>query len=394
MKPKHVYGILTLAVTIASSSAAMPTMALPAGYTWQLVNNQVYTTGTVYTETGGYNGQTSGPYYDTSYGVMDEPSTPWYTGNDQSDQQFIQQQVTGNYGTNSPPGPSGFRFYNNGTPGVTTLNQTSGSTSGGANFPSNAKEIRTITLTNWNNLNPDNSMATATVGQIVNMPTGGTISTSRGYGGDEMFMAVNGGTSGGTSQFGVSFNIYSMMASTQYGINEGNLSSDRDYINGSVTLQVNNAGGGSYGFDGSNRIAYGLGIASDPSINQGNIVSGGPVSGTSYENGVSTGAMVAGIPANSVGDSIDQNFMIAAGAVDQTGSTFQISFESQAEMWAWKNFGDADARFSMGPGMAGNGVLNVNYEVWQVVAIPEPSSALMGAVGGLALCLRRRRLTA
>lgn len=207
---------------VPSVQAAAPTYVLPAGWTWQLQSTSSYNSGTQYTETGGKDGQTSGPYNDTSFGVMNEPGgVPWFTGNDQSDQQFIQQQIFGNYGTNYSAGPPqlgvpGTRFYNNGTPGTSTVNQVTpnngynsgtgqtsfnaGSTSAGANFPSNAVEKRTVTLTNWNNTMPDDSMRPFVPGMQVYVPTGGTISTSRGYGGDEMYIGIMGGTSGSTSE--------------------------------------------------------------------------------------------------------------------------------------------------------------------------------------------------
>lgn len=182
-----------------------------------------------------------------------------------------------------------------------------------------------------------------------------------------------------------------MMSSTQYGISQGYTASDRDYINGSYTVTVNDAGpGGNYGMNGSQRIAFGLGIdLSDPSLNQGNIVSGGNLTGNNYVDGAIASSINQGIPANSVGTSINQTFPIAANAIDQSGSTFNVTFESQAEMWVGRNSGNADARFGIGPGMAGNADLQVLYEIW--IAVPEPSSALLGVLGSMLLCTRRRR---
>lgn len=167
-----------------SLDAATPVLTmLPVGYTWDLSGTNAYDTTSLQTERGGTNGQGSGPYNDTSFGVMNEAGTPWNTGNDFSNQQFVQNQFAGNFGTNSPPGPGGARFYNDGTPSVATVNTTSPATSGGGNFPGNALENRSVSLTNWNNTNPDTA-TTATPGQVIFVPTAAYIKTTRGFGAD------------------------------------------------------------------------------------------------------------------------------------------------------------------------------------------------------------------
>ena len=107
----------------ANLHAAAPALTtLPAGAFWQLNGTSNYDTGLQSTERGGENGQLVPPFNDTSFGVMNEAATPWFTGNDQSAQQYIQNQVFGNFGTSSPPGPAGARFFNFGYTSPNSIN--------------------------------------------------------------------------------------------------------------------------------------------------------------------------------------------------------------------------------------------------------------------------------
>ena len=373
---------------------------LPSGASWvQIGGLNTYDTGQGTTETGGFDGQTSGPYQDTSFGVTNEPGTPWFTGNDQSAQQFVQTQVFGDSGTNSPPGPSGARFYNGGDTvgdgtgftGPATVNSPSAPTNEGANFPSTAVEERQVSLTDWNNTNPDVASA-GTVGQQVFVPTSATLTLGLGWGSDEMQMAVIGGTSGATSEMRVDLNLYGMWdsnldAATNAATLFGYAGADRNLINMNAIMEVNDAGDGNeYGLDGVSGVPWGYGNGGSA-----NLVNFGRDSTTDQVmvGGAYLQEPGQGIPGNSVGHFTQQAYNVL-GSVGG-GAMFTNDFRSEAEIFLSRNFGNADARVSTGPGMQGYAQLVVEYEVWEIAAVPEPSRAVLLLGGLLAAGLRRWR---
>lgn len=206
-----------------------------------------------------------------------------------------------------------------------------------------------------------------------------------------MYLAVNGGTGGGNSTFQVDINIYSMLNISSYAIDEGGATA-RDFINDNAVVQVNNGGGSNYGFNGTQRIAWGYNTNfGDTSIQQSNALSfNRNGSNAVFVDGSYAGEPGAGISSNSTGYSIEQEFDILS-ILNADGSGFDVNFESHAEMFVYRSAGNADARFSMGPGMAGEAQLVVEYELWQAVLIvPEPSTVLLGGIAGLAFILKRR----
>jgi len=356
-------GVAAIVVCICAGSAvAAPTnTTLQSGWTWQSLGSNTYDTGTVGTKRGGQNGQTTGPFTDTSFGVMNEQGTPWYDGSDLSAQQYVQNQVFGNYGTSSPPGPSGTRYYNFGGNG----------TGAGQNFSRATAERRSVTLNTWNNTNQDVG-GVATYGQIVYVPVSARLVVGQGFGADEMLVKGIGGNGGGTSKFDITSQINASFTTSAFGgINN---------INNRIVL-----GSSTEFFDpgalGNYDMAYGFGVP----------LTAGQISlsnfGTVTDEGQVVGFAGQGLTPNSVGTGLSDTYNVL-GSLLQDGSAFSLSFEATASVDISRVFGNADARVSMGPGMEGNARLIVEYQMFQ--AIPTPGSLALLAMGGLVAARRKR----
>ncbi len=357
-------GLAAGALVVAAGTAiAQPTnTTLPGGWTWQAIPGGVYDTGTVGTKRGGFNGQTTGPFNDTSFGIMDEQGTPWFDGSDQSSQQYVQAQVFGNYGTSSPPGPSGTRFYNFGGNG----------TSAGQNFSSTTSESRSVSINNWNNPNPD-AGGVATLGQVVYVPVAATLIVGQGFGADEMLMKAIGGNGGGTSRFQITSSINAQWSTGGFG---GINNLFNGIVVGSEVTVFDPGALGNYD------VAYGYGAS-----NVGNGLISLNNFGTVRDNGQVTGNAGQGIPQNSVGTGLSDSYNVLASLL-QDGSSVSFSFEASAGVAISRTFGNADARASMGPGMEGNVRLVVEWAAFQ--AVPTPASLALASLGGLLLARRRR----
>lgn len=350
----------------AGFAAAQPTnTTLPGGWSWQPLSTGSYDTGLVGTERGGFDTQASPPFNDTSFGVMDEIGTPWFTGNDLSAQQYVQRQIFGNFGTSSPPGPSGARFYNFGYGGTTA----------GSNFPRSATERRTISLAHWNNSAPD-AGGIASFGQVVRVPVAATLVIGMGYGADEMLLKVIGGNSGGRSEFFVEGTLNAAFSTTAFGI-----ATVTGRTNVNAVVQANNAGPGSYD------VAWGFGATNQSQVNIFRVGADDAV----FENNAYVGEPTQGIPANSVGTSITRTYNVLSSLV-QTGGTFNIDFAATADISRLNRNsggnGNADARAQMGPGMEGNARLVVQWAEFR--AVPTPGALALLGLGGLVAARRRR----
>jgi MYXO-CTERM domain-containing protein len=334
---------------------------LPGGFSWQPIPGGTYDTGTVGTSRGGFNGQQNGPFQDTSYGVMDEPGTPWFTGGDQSSQQYVQQQLFGNFGTSSPPGPGGFRFYNFGY----------GSTAAGSNFPSTGTERRGVSLNHWNNPFPD-AGGVATFGQVVYVPVSATLVVGQGFGADEMLLKGIGGNGGGTSKFDITSQITSSWTTAAFGgINNLNnrivLGSSVEFFDPGVI--------GNYDMP----FGFGVGLAAGQ-ISLSNF-------GTVADEGQVVGFAGQGIPTNSTGVGLSDSYNVLSTLL-QDGSSFNLTFDGSASVAISRVFGNADARASMGPGMEGNARLVVQWAAFQ--AVPTPGAAGLFGLALLGVGRRRR----
>ncbi|MFN4242659.1 MAG: hypothetical protein ACK4PI_05430 [Tepidisphaerales bacterium] len=364
--------VAALAVPAAVWAAPINTVLGP-GLSWQSLGTAGYDTGLVRTERGGTNGQTVGPFTDTSFGVMNEVGAPWFTGNDLSAQQYIQRQIFGNFGTSSPPGPPGFRYYNFGYTGPAgpTL-PPSGPTVAGSNFPFTAAERRTVTANHWNNPFPD-IVQTATFGQFVYVPVAATLTVTLGWGGDEALLKIIGGISGRRSTFRVDSNLDASYTTTAF----GGLSQTGNRINFNAITEVFDAGPGDYD------VPYGYGAP----LAGGQVLNRDSNSDFVLHRGVFVGDPVQGITPNSVGTSFTDVYSVLSGIL-QDGSPFTVQFDSSAELFIGRISGDADARANLGPGMEGEIRLVVTYEIFQ--AIPEPGTLGL-LTPALVLGLRRRR---
>ncbi len=351
---------------LAGSAMAVPVnTVLPGGWTWQSVGTGSYDTGLQGTPRGGSNGQTVGPFTDTSFGVMDEVGTPWFTGGDVSAQQYVQRQLFGNFGTSSPPGPSGARYYNFGY----------GSTSAGSNFPSTATEQRSVTLNHWNNTAPD-AGGVASFGQVVRVPVAARLVVGLGWGADEMLLRVIGGTSNARSQFFVDATLSAGFFSSAF----GGITNLNNSIRVNAIVQGNNAGSGSYD------IGWGYGVTNssgNPSVTRSGGLDAVFVEGQFVDD------PSQGIGSNSVGYGFSRTYDVLSLLV-QTGGTFSINYSASANINNLvRDFGDADARASMGPGYEGNARLIVEWAEFR--AVPTPGAMVLMGLGGLMAARRRRR---
>jgi hypothetical protein len=352
------------AVILASVAGAQPTnTTLPGGWSWQSIPGGVYDTGLQGTKRGGFNGQAVGPFNDTSFGVMDETGTPWFDGSDLSAQQYVQRQVFGNFGTGSPPGPAGARFYNFGYQGTTP----------GSNFPRTGAEQRSVSLNHWNNAFPD-AGGVATFGQVVYVPVSATLTSGIGWGADEMLMKFIGGTSGQRSKFFVDATLNASFTSAAF----GGINSTGNSIRVNAIVEANNAGPGNYD------VAWGYGASNAAQVS---LSRSGGIDAVFVE-----GQFVAdpsqGIPANSVGYAFSKNYNVLSSLV-QNGSSFSLTYDANADINNLvRDFGTADARASMGPGFEGTARLVVEWQAFR--AIPTPGGVAL-AMGGLVLAARRRR---
>jgi hypothetical protein len=354
---------LALCAGLSSVALAVPTnTTLPGGWSWAPLAGGSFTSSGA-TARGGANGQTTGPFTDTSFGVMDESGTPWFTGNDLSAQQYVQRQAFGNFGTGSPPGPSGARFFNPGYQG----------TGFGSNFPRTASEQRGVTLNHWNNAFPD-AGGVATLNQIVYVPVAATLSVGLGWGGDEMLLRIIGGTSGARSQFFVDATLSAGFSSSAF----GGINSTGNSIRVNAIVQANDGGSGSYD------VAWGYGASN---ASQVNVSRSGGIDAV-FVNGQFVQDPSQGVGPNSVGYGFTNNYNVLSALV-QSGGTFNLDFASNADINNLvRNSGNADARASMGPGFEGNATLTVEWAAFQ--AIPTPGSMALLGLGGL-LAARRRR---
>lgn len=372
-------------VALSTDANAQPTnTAAAAGGAWANVGTGNYTTGQLTTETGGTPGQSAPPYFDTSFGVMDETGTAWFTGNDLSAQQFVQSQVFGDLGAASPsPAPWGLAGPPaSGDPNARFYNYGYGGTTAGSNFPTTAAEQRSITVNHWNNTNPD-AGGTAAVGQQVFVPTSAKISIDFGFGGDEMFFDMIGGNSGQQSKFTASVEQLASYTINGIGAYTGGASGGLTYT---ASMQNNDAGpGGAY-----QAAQWGLG--------GGGGAVGFDTFGTRTWNGTTLNSATQGIPPNSIGTAISEitgmvdMISIGAGSVEENGGSFAVDFDSSAELTNFiRDFGNADGRVSFGPGMLGAITYEVNYDVWEVTAIPEPGPSMFLLSASLVVLGRRRR---
>ncbi|MDX2017414.1 MAG: PEP-CTERM sorting domain-containing protein [Planctomycetota bacterium] len=363
-------------VVIAGLAHAQPVNTqLQSGWSWQAIGGGTYDTGLVGTARGGANGQTTGPFTDTSYGIMNEQGTPWYTGQDLNAAQYVQRQLFGNFGTSSPPGPAGTRYYNFGYAGPNGPTQAGqGATSAGSNFAFTAAERRNVTLNQWSNPFQDVG-GIATFGQIVYVPVAATLRVGLGWGGDEMLIKGIGGSANNKTRIRVDANIDAAFSSSAF----GGLSSTGNRINvNGITEFFNPASLGNYDM----AWGYGVGLTAGQTLlardNSTNFVT---------HNGVVVGDPTQGLTPNSVGSGFTNTYNVLS-ALQQDGSSFTFQFDSAAELFITRDFGDADARAQMGPGMEGNVQLVVQWAAFQ--AVPTPGSlALVGA--GLLVAARRRR---
>jgi hypothetical protein len=62
----------------------------------------------------------------------------------------------------------------------------------------------------------------------------------------------------------------------------------------------------------------------------------------------------------------------------EDGSPFTVTFDSAAELFISREFGNADARANIGPGKQGVAQLRVDFQCFQ--AVPEPSFWVSGVL--------------
>lgn len=352
--------VLCAGAAAAVANAQPVNTVLPGGgWSWQPIGGGTYDTGTVGTKRGGSNGQLVGPFNDTSFGIMDEPNTPWFDDSDLSGQQYVQSQIFGNIGTNGAPG---FRNFNTGYQG----------TLAGTNFPNSTNERRSVTLNHWNNPNPDVG-GLATFGQVVFVPVSARFTGGIGFGADEMTVRIIGGVGGGTSKFDINSRIDASWSTTAL----GGITNANNRIQMLSATQLFDPGPGFGFYDAP--IGYGVALGAG----QIDIFRAGSV----FDQGVNIGGTGQGIPVNSVGVGLSDDYNVLSSIL-QNGSAFTITYDASAQVSLSRVFGNADARANIGPGFEGTARLVVEWQAFR--AIPTPGAAAVLGLAALAAGRRRR----
>lgn len=328
-----------VALAAASASAQPVNTTLPSGWTWQPVGSFAYDTGLVGTSRGGFNGQTTPPFNDTSFGIMDEVGAPWFDGSDLSAQQYVQRQIFGNFGTSSPPGPAGFRYFNFGYQ----------MTAAGSNFPPSGIESRNITLNHWFNPLPD-SGGVATLGQIVNVPTAATFTSGLGFGADELVVKAIGGVNANTTRVVVGLTISAIWQTAAF----GGIQNLDNAIFYTARTTFNDPGAAFGNYDMPFGFGVGLGNGQIDLVRTGTVLDQNTVVGTPAQ----------GIVPNSTGVGFTDTYNVLSSIL-QDGSPFLVQYSGNALVDISRTFGNADARASAGPGLEGNARLVVEYRAWR-----------------------------
>jgi hypothetical protein len=378
LSTRALIGALTVCAGAGALFAQPTNTSLPGGWSWAPIGGGSYDTGTLGTSVGGNDGQTAGPYSDTSFGVMNELDSPWYTGTDLDSQQYIQRQVFGDFGNPSAfpsPGSPGFRYANPGYIGP--LGPTIGSsvpTGAGGNFPYTAAERRTITANHWNNPFPD-AGGVAALGQVVYVPVAATLTAGVGWGGDEMLLKVIGGIGGQQSRFRVDANLDASWVTTDF----GGITNTNNRINVNGITTVFDAGAlGSFDVPWGYNVGLAAGQIDLFRDDSSNFL---------LDQGTNVGDPGAGLTPNSVGFSVSDAYNVLS-SISQNGSSFSIDFSAAAELFIERQFGNADARAQLGPGMQGVLRLVVEWQAFRAVPTPGTAGLMLVAAGFI---VRRRR---
>ena len=291
---KKSFGLTIILAILSTSLFSQPSSTPATGFEWVNVGAGVYNTNQEST--------TPGVPSDTSFGAAgdsDPASCASFCGGACDGEAYIQAIV---FGT---------------TPG----------------FTNSSCEQRAVTLTEWNNANPDSgvssgaSSGTVYIPQsanliIVQSPSDGDPGT--GVGGDENRSWIIGGNGpGNTSEFKVDVNYEINWDIPNFSISGG--SGTQNY---NFTWNWGEPGGG---------------------IEQE----------TSGWNNYTT---------DGFGQSFGQTYAVPLGSISQTGAALEINFIASSSIDIIRNFGNADGKAQHGPGMEGRAQYIVNYDIWEIQA--------------------------
>lgn len=296
---KH-YLLICLLCLSTTYLLAQPAATPAPGYSWICTSSDTYNTGAQST--------TPGVPDDTSYGVNGNPPDVGCP--------YVHDQLFGNIGDDRNDGCGG-----------TNIDE---------NFPINSTEIRTVTLSDWNNTNPESGVAAGATSGTVCLQTSAILhilpsvnpgDPGTGAGGDEMRLEIIGGNSGAQSDFNITATYDLTWADNRF-----------------------NTSGGS-------------GVQT---VNQPSLTANDAGSGNNYEWTTTTDNNTwLFTPATQIGigNTYGQDFMVTSL---EDGGSFQVNFTSSASVAISRNFGNADARAQFGPGMQGLTSLEVSYKCWEI----------------------------
>lgn len=297
--------LTTLCLVVFTMLYAQPSATPAAGFYWVKTGTGSYTTGAIST--------TPGIPDDTSFGINGAPPD--------SGSPYVQQQIFGNLGDARNTGFEG--------------------TGAGTNFPNSSDEVRTVTLTDWLNANPDAAVSNGATSGTVHLQTSATLkilasatpgATGTGAGLDEFRLEVIGGVGGDQSNF---------FLSAEYA------------LDWSDTRFATSGGSGTQSF------------------NQAELIVPDAGSGSNYEwtttncGGCNTWLFTPST-ATAVGDSYGEDFNVTSL---EDGGMFDVNFTGTASVSIQRIWGNADARVQVGPGMQGYTELMVEYDIWELEAI-------------------------
>ncbi len=280
---------------------AQPSVSPAVGYEWICSSSATYIDGPATT-------LPSVPD-DTSYGI---------NGTDIGCP-YVQKQLFGNLGDGRNGGCDG--------------------TSAGENFPVSSTEVRSLTLTDWNNPSPSSGVTDGAISgticiqsearlRILSSPNPGDLGT--GAGGDEMRLEIIGGNSGQQSDFNLTANYDLNWADTRFS------------TSGGTGVQT---------------------------VNQPSLTANDAGSGNNYEWTTTSGNntwLFNPTTQLGIGDTYGEDFMVTSL---EDGGDFDINFTSTASVDISRNFGNADARVQFGPGMQGYAQYEVDYKCWTISEI-------------------------
>jgi hypothetical protein len=264
---------------------------------------------------------------------------------------YVQKQLFGNVGQN-----------NTNNPNLANLSLTCNPAAGSPNWPSTTSETRKAVVPHW--LNPKKDMAgTAILGEEIYLPTkteleilDDGVGNGSGTGADELRFTILGGNSGQCSEYFIraKHDLKLNVADSEFNITANPIIPT---VSVEQTLSgVPDAGSGN---------SYN---ATDNNLHNNGCGSFLSSANSWYFNGGNQSAFGTGVGSSSGGGGVRKLFP-NNGTIKQDGSNFDVLFTGNFELELFRNWGNADARATISPGMGGKARVVATYDVWTLQAV-------------------------